>query len=75
VQRILYRLIAGLARLAVRSGRAKDLELIVLWEQLTILRSKVERPSLGAEDRTLLGATATRPPTRRPAPSEATSEA
>jgi hypothetical protein len=38
VCRILYRLIAALARLAVRSGRAKDLEIIVLRHQLAIDR-------------------------------------
>ena len=30
MHRLLYRLIAGLARLAVRSDRARDLEMIVL---------------------------------------------
>ena len=36
--RILYRLLVSLARLAVRSGRSKDLEIIVLRHQLTVLQ-------------------------------------
>ena len=35
--RILYRLLVSLAGLAVRSGRSKDLEIIVLRHQLTVL--------------------------------------
>jgi transposase InsO family protein len=58
VYRIFYRLIAGLARLAVRSGRAKDLEIVVLRHQLTVLRRQVARPGLDNDDRTLLGAVA-----------------
>ena len=34
MSRILYRLLAALARLAVRSGRSKDLEIVVLRHQL-----------------------------------------
>ena len=56
--RIFYRLIAGLARLAVRSGRAKDLEIVVLRHQLTVLRRQVARPGLDNDDRMLLGAVA-----------------
>ena len=37
VSRILYHLNAGLARLAVRSGRARDLEIVVLRHQLAVL--------------------------------------
>ena len=42
----------------MRSGRASDLEIIVLRHQLTVLRRQVERPSLDNYDRTLLGAIA-----------------
>ena len=56
--RILYRLLASLARLAVRSGRSKDLEIIVLRHQLAVLRRKIDRPELTDADRTLLGAIA-----------------
>jgi putative transposase len=58
VSRILYRLIAMLARLAFRSGRSKDLEIIVLRHQLTVLRRQINRPALNNNDRTLLGAIA-----------------
>ena len=56
--RIFYRLIAGLARLAVRSGRAKDLEIVVLRHQLTVLRRQIDRPAIDNDDRTLLSAVA-----------------
>lgn len=55
---VLYRLIAALARLAVRSGRSKDLEIIVLRHQLTVLRRQIDRPNLSEDDRTLLGSIA-----------------
>ena len=58
VYRILYRFLAALARLAVRSGRSKDLEIIVLRHQLTVLRRQDDRPELRNGDRTLLGAIA-----------------
>ena len=58
VSRLLYRLIAALARLAVRSGRSKDLEIIVLRHQLTVLRRQTDRPALNDDDRTILGAIA-----------------
>lgn len=48
----------GLVGLAVRSGRAKDLEIIVLRHQLAVLRRQVDRPTLNDDDRTLLGAIA-----------------
>ena len=35
--RITYRLLVALVRLAVRSRRSKDLEIIVLRHQLTVL--------------------------------------
>ena len=56
--RVLYRFLALLARLAVRSGRSKDLEIIVLRHQLTVLRRQNNRPALADEDRALLGAVA-----------------
>ena len=55
-----------LARLAVRSGRSKDLEIIVLRHQLTVLRRQINRPAINDADRTLLGAiTAALPRPRR----------
>ena len=56
--RILYRFLASLARLAVRSGRSKDLEIIMLRHQLAVLRRQVNRPELTDADRSLLGAIA-----------------
>jgi len=56
--RVLYRLVAGLAGLAVRSGRAKDLEIIVLRHQLAVLARNVERPHVTDDDRSLLAAIA-----------------
>ena len=58
VSRLLYRLIAALAGLAVRAGRAKELEIIVLRRQLTVLQRQIDRPDLSDNDRTLLGAIA-----------------
>lgn len=62
--RILYRFLASLARLSVRSGRSKDLEIIVLRRQLQMLRRQIDRPELNDDDRTLLGAIATALPRR-----------
>lgn len=62
--RILYRFLALLARLAVRSGRSKDLEIIVLRHQLGVLRRQVDRPNLDDDDRSLLGAIAAALPRR-----------
>ena len=56
--RILYRLLVSLACLAVRSGRSKDLEVIVLRHQLTVLHRLNNRPAIAEEDRALLGAVA-----------------
>ena len=56
--RILDRFLALLARLAVRSGRSKDLEIIVLRHQLGVLRRRNNRPQPADEDRALLGAVA-----------------
>ena len=52
--RIFYCFIAGLARLAVRSGRSRDLEIIVLRHQMTVLRREVKRPAVTDGDRSLL---------------------
>ena len=56
--RVLYRLLAGLARLAVRSGRSKDLEIVVLRHQLTVLRRHTNKPALTDTDRILMAAVA-----------------
>lgn len=58
MSRILYRFLTSLARLAARSGRSKDLEIIVLRHQLAVLRRQAEQPQLTNDDRTLLGAIA-----------------
>ncbi|MFT7649175.1 MAG: putative transposase [Candidatus Poriferisodalaceae bacterium] len=58
VHRILYRFLASLASLAVRSGRSKDIEIIVLRHQLAVLRRQHDRPTLTDDDRSLLGAIA-----------------
>ena len=62
--RILYRFLASLARLTVRSGRSKDLEIIVLRHQLGVLRRQVNRPEITDADRSLLGAIAAALPGR-----------
>ena len=62
--RILYRFLASLARLAVSSGRSKDLEIIVLRHQLNVLRRQVDRPAVTDDVRTLLGAIAAALPRR-----------
>ena len=64
VSRILYRLLTELARLAVSSGRSKDLELIALRHQNAVLRRQIGRPALTDDDRTLLGAIAAALPRR-----------
>ena len=63
--RILYRFLALLARLAVRSGRSKDLEIIVLRHQIAVLHRQNNRPALADEDRALLAAVAAALPRRR----------
>jgi transposase InsO family protein len=65
MNRILYRLVVSLARLAVRTGRSKDLEIIVLRHQLAVLRRQVDRPALDDDDRSLLGAIAAALPRAR----------
>ena len=62
--RILYRFLAALARLSMRSGRSKDLEVIVLRHQLGVLCRQIDRPDLDNDDRTLLGAIAPPRPRR-----------
>jgi putative transposase len=62
--RILYRFLTLLARLALRSGRSKNLEIIVLRHQLEVLRRQVDRPAINDDDRTLLGAIAAALPRR-----------
>ncbi len=64
VFRLLFRLIAALARLAVRSGRSKDPEIIVVRHQLQVLGRQVDRPAIHDDDRTLLGASAAALPRR-----------
>jgi len=59
VFRMLYSFLTSLARLAVRTGRSKDLEIIVLRHENTVLRRQNNRPVLNDDDRTLLGAIAT----------------
>lgn len=56
MNRILYRFLTTLARLAVRSGRSKDIEIIVLRHQLRVLHRQHERPTLNDDDRSLLAA-------------------
>ena len=56
--RILYRFLASMARLAVRSGRSKDLEIIVLRHQLAVLGRRNARPVITDDDRSLLSAIA-----------------
>jgi hypothetical protein len=65
VFRVLYRLLTILARLTVRSGRSKDLGLIVLHHQNAVLRRQITRPTLTDDDRTMLGAIAAALPHRR----------
>ena len=55
---IFYRFFTTLVRLSARSGRSKDLEIIVLRHQLVVLRRQAARPQLTNDDRTLLGAIA-----------------
>ncbi len=62
--RTLYRLMVGLVGLAVRAGRSKDLEIIVLRHQLAVLGRTVDRPAVTDDDRTLLAAIAQALPRR-----------
>lgn len=53
---IFYQFLSALARLAVRSGRSKDLEIIVLRHQIQVLRREVDRPAVNDDDQALLAA-------------------
>ncbi|MCP3977090.1 MAG: helix-turn-helix domain-containing protein, partial [bacterium] len=64
MSRLLYGFLTQLARVAVRSGRWKDLQIIVLRHENAVLRRQVGRPSLNEDDRTLLGAIAAALPRR-----------
>ncbi len=65
MHRVLYRLLVTLVGLLVRSGRAKDLEIVVLRHQLAVLQRHHDRPALAESDRTLLGAIAAALPRAR----------
>jgi putative transposase len=65
MSRVLYRLVVALARLVVRSGRAKDLEIIALRHQLAVLQRHTKRPALCDDDRSLLAAVDKALPTAR----------
>ena len=56
--RVLYRFLALLAWVAVRSGCSKDLEIIVLRHQIAVLHRHHNRPALAEQDWALLGAVA-----------------
>lgn len=43
---VFYRFLASISQLAVRAGRGKDLEVIVLRHQLTVVQRQVSRPQL-----------------------------
>ena len=53
VIRVLYSFLTSLARLAVRSGRSKDLEIIVLRHENALLGRQINRPAVNDDDRTL----------------------
>ncbi len=53
--RILYCFLASMARLAVRSGRSKDLEIVVLRHQLAVLGRRDGAHVITDDDRSLLG--------------------
>ena len=58
MSRILYLFLSQLARLAMRSGRWKDLQIIVLRHENAVLRRRIGRSTLNDDDRTLFGAVA-----------------
>ncbi len=55
---MIYRLLVALVALAVRSGRSKDLEIVVLRHQLAVLQRTAKPPRLNDRDRSLLAAIA-----------------
>jgi len=63
--RISYRLLVTLVALLARSGRAKELEIVVLRHQLAVLRRQIARPQLTDADRSLMGAIAAALPRAR----------
>ena len=65
MNRVLYRLVVSLTRLAVRTGRSKDLEIIVLRHQLSVLHRQANGPRFDDDDRSLLGAIAAALPRSR----------
>jgi transposase InsO family protein len=65
MHRVLYRLLAALVTSLVRTGRAKDLEIVVLRHQLAVLRRQIDRPALTEADRSMLGAIASALPRPR----------
>jgi hypothetical protein len=62
---VLYRLLVAVVALLVRSGGSKDLEIVVLRHQLSVLCRQIDRPALAEHDRTLLGAVAAALPRAR----------
>ena len=56
--RLFYRLLVALMVLAVRSGRSKDLEIVVLGHQLAVLQRRAKPLRLNEGDRSLLAAVA-----------------
>jgi len=63
--RLLYQLLVTIVSLLARSGRDKELEIVVLRHQLTVLRRQIDRPALTEPDRSLLGAIAAALPRAR----------
>ena len=58
VVRFFYRLLLALVVLAARSGRSKDIEIVVLRHQIAVLQPTAKPPRLNEGDRSLLAAIA-----------------